>query len=465
MGARGPQALSRANRIGAYEILGLLGSGATAAVYECRHEKLGRRAALKVLHPHLAREPIAAARFLREGRAVSRIVHPNVVEVFDVGEHEGLPFLVMTLVEGEDLAEYLRRSGPMSLVDAADSLLRISSAVAAAHDAKIIHRDLKPSNVRIARDHLGRFVPKVLDFGISKLAEDDQLAELTNTNGTLGTASYMAPEQLRSAKHVDARCDVYALGVILYECVAGRRPFSGLTGYELMHAVLTEPLKPPSAVRPGIPAEFDAVVMRAMRRDPSERFPSARAFALALAPFARDPAEWKVELAEVANSAPLPALPRGPGEEPSSTLASVSARHSGVRVVRSRAVIVAAVAWMLSVGLVVMMRAGRAAPSAVPAVPSSTAPLGSESSGRPSAGGLEPGLSSASAEEVSAPRDIPSSRAEPEPGGASQARRTQPGASRDHARPPAAPPPPARATSRVVAPGQETGSNGAPILE
>jgi eukaryotic-like serine/threonine-protein kinase len=292
MGARGDQRLSAGSRIGAYEIRRFLGRGATANVYECRHRELGRLTALKILHPHLARQEVAAARFLREGRTMARIVHPNVVEVIDVGEHDNTPYLVMSLVDGEDLAEYARRAHPMSMTDIADSILPVISAVAAAHDAGIIHRDLKPSNIRLTRSHRGTLVPKVLDFGISKLTEDDRGPDLTDTFGPLGTASYMAPEQLRSAKSVDARCDVYALGVILYECATGSRPFRGAQGYDLMHAVLTAPVPPPSALRPGIPEAFDAIVTQAMRREPSERFKSARELGVALAPLASDETAW-----------------------------------------------------------------------------------------------------------------------------------------------------------------------------
>ncbi len=165
-------------------------------------------------------------------------------------------------------------------------LLAIASAVAAVHAAGIIHRDLKPSNIRISRDARGRDVPILVDFGIAKLAFEGD--DLTDQDGRLGTASYMSPEQIASAKLADVRSDVYALGVIGYEVVTGRRPFEGRTAQERIHAALTEPLAEPSAHRADLPASLDAVILRAMHRRPEGRFESARALGLALAPFATE---------------------------------------------------------------------------------------------------------------------------------------------------------------------------------
>jgi eukaryotic-like serine/threonine-protein kinase len=346
-------------RIGPYQVRRLLGRGATASVYECRHATLGRLAAVKVLHPHLARDEVAAARFLREGRALSTMIHPNIVEVFDVGEHEGAPYLVMTLIDGEDLRDHVRRLHPLSMADVADCMMPVISGVATAHDAGIIHRDLKPSNIRLTRDHRGVPVPKVLDFGISKWTEDEQTADLTDTDGALGTASYMAPEQLRSAKHVDARCDVYALGVILYECATGVRPFRGARGYDLMHAVLTEPVAPPSFWRPGISASFDTVVLRAMQREPSDRFASARDLGRALAALSSDPAGWLVEFSNDPKRAP--AVPRATMEssDPSNTLISRSRARNKMRPGRLTVAVAscAACVALVAVGILLIGRA------------------------------------------------------------------------------------------------------------
>jgi serine/threonine protein kinase len=272
------------SRIGAYEIHRFLGGGSMANVYEGRHTQTGRLAAVKVMHQHLAHDRVATARFLREARALSRVVHPNLAKVFDVGE-QGAPYFAMTLIEGEDLTEYMRRLRPMSMKQIAECMLPVIDAVAAAHDAGVVHRDLKPSNIRLAHHSGGSIAPKVLDFGISKLQEDGTTSELTESGAALGTVSYMSPEQLRSAKRADGRSDIYALGAILYECATGVRPFHGEGAYELMHAILTSRLVPPSFLRPELSPSFDALVVRAMARDPSDRFQSARELGAELTAF------------------------------------------------------------------------------------------------------------------------------------------------------------------------------------
>jgi serine/threonine protein kinase len=301
MEALGLRQPSLPKEIGPYEVVRRIGLGVTATVYECRHKVLRRTAAVKIVHPHLARDQVAAARFLREGRAISRIVHPNVVEVFDVGEHDGSPYLVMSFVDGEDLADHARRLQPMSIPQIADCLLPVIAAIKAAHDVGIIHRDLKPKNIRLSHDRRGDPVPRVLDFGISKMSEDHLTADLTNSGDVLGTASYMAPEQLRSSRRVDVQCDVYALGVILYECATGKVPFEGECVYDVMHAVLTAPLIPPSQLRPEIPDAFEVLIRRALERDAARRFSSASELGRALAPFASNPVHWFEEFAPQAS--------------------------------------------------------------------------------------------------------------------------------------------------------------------
>jgi serine/threonine protein kinase len=350
--------------IGTYEIRRFLGSGATARVYECSHAALGRLVAVKVLHPHLAHQETSTARFLREGRAISRIRHPNVVQMFDIGEWEGQPYLVMELVDGEDLAKHLRDSSPLSVQAIADLLLPVIAAVGAAHDVGIVHRDLKPSNIRLSRDRLGELNPKVLDFGISKLLSSGGDSDLTETNGALGTAGYMAPEQLRNAKAADTRSDVYSLGVVLYECATGSLPFQASSQYDLMHAILTAPVTAPSALRPELPTELDAIVLRALRRDPAERFDSARDLGLALASFARDPPAWRHKLAatlrDQASETSTETLLTP--SEPSPTLGSSSG--SSARAPRVRRVVVAT-AVGLTIAVAIVRVTGRTYPSPV----------------------------------------------------------------------------------------------------
>jgi serine/threonine protein kinase len=300
-------------RVGPYAIERFLGAGSMANVYAARHTENGRLAAVKVLHPHLIRDRIATARLLREARALSRISHPNVVKVFDVGDNDA-PYFAMELIDGEDLTQYLRRLQPMSVGQIAGCMLPVVDAIAAAHAARVVHRDLKPSNILFTRDGRGSLVPKVLDFGISKPQEDRSISGLTETGAALGTVSYMSPEQLRSAKRVDARSDIYALGVLLYECATGQRPFHGESTYDLMHAILTAHLAPPSFLRPNIPPDFDALVLRAMAREPARRFASVYELRRALAAFCPDGSERLVEPGVLRTAQER--MPGGNGERP-----------------------------------------------------------------------------------------------------------------------------------------------------
>jgi serine/threonine-protein kinase len=274
-------------RFGSYEILRLLGMGGMASVYEARHSALGKRVAVKVLHPHLASNAVAAARFVREGRAASAIRHPNVVEVFEIGVEDKTPYLVMELLEGDDLATHLQSHGRLAVSAAVDILLPTASAVAAAHAVGVVHRDLKTRNVFLAYERRTGLRPKVVDFGISKVShgEEDDRA-LTETETLLGTLDYMAPEQARSAKNASERSDQYALGVILYECLTGRKPFSGSSTYDLLHAIVTAPFATPSALGVEIEPALEAAILRAMHRAPEQRFSSVESFGRALLPFA-----------------------------------------------------------------------------------------------------------------------------------------------------------------------------------
>jgi len=252
-----------------------------ARVYAATHAELGSAVALKVLDTSLAAEPRGVQRFMREARALSRLRHQHIVQVVDVGRQDGVPYLVMELLDGMSLAQFLQENGPLSGDAVAEVFLPILSAVALAHEAGVVHRDLKPSNVILARRPPRTLHPVVLDFGISKLESDDEEA-LTRSESLLGTVPYMAPELTRGARFASALSDQYALGVMIYECATGKRPFSGNGHYELMHAIVTADVPPPSALRPSLSPELDALVARAMQRAPERRFPSVHALGNAL---------------------------------------------------------------------------------------------------------------------------------------------------------------------------------------
>jgi eukaryotic-like serine/threonine-protein kinase len=272
--------LGLGERVGQYRLCREIGNGAMSTVYEAEHVALGKRIALKRMHPHLAVNATAAARFLREGKAATQIRSPHVVEVFDVGVEGGVPYMILELLEGVDLAAFLRVRRKIPLGELADLMVPLACAVCAAHDAGVVHRDLKPSNVFLTRGE-GRISPIILDFGISKLTGDDE-RDLTASEALLGTVHYMSPEQTRGASKASARSDQYALGVMLYECATGAKPFAGSTPYAVMHAIVSARLVPPSVLEPILPTEFDQVVSRAMHRDPDQRFPSARDLGVAL---------------------------------------------------------------------------------------------------------------------------------------------------------------------------------------
>jgi hypothetical protein len=274
--------------VGKYRIVRHLGSGGMGAVYEAVHSDIGKTVALKVLSRELAADPRARTRFLREGLAASRLHHPHVVNITDVGSENDVPFLVMELLRGEDLAACINRQPRgLPIEEAIDVLLAVSAGVFAAHQAGVVHRDLKPRNIFLARNTVKTEVePKVLDFGISKL-DGGNLAgtALTESGALLGTVPYLSPEHVKGGV-TDARSDQYALGVVLFECITGRYPHEGHTSYAVLQNIAEGRFFAPSAFRHDVPAELERVLARAMATDPKARFADVFGFGRALLPFA-----------------------------------------------------------------------------------------------------------------------------------------------------------------------------------
>ncbi|MDP3214108.1 MAG: serine/threonine-protein kinase, partial [Deltaproteobacteria bacterium] len=297
-GAEATDELGTGTRFGRYQIRKLLGRGAFGAVYEAMQvEPLQRTVALKVLHDVARANPQLVGRFVREAQIAASITHPHICTVFDIGSEGGVPFIAMERLQGEGLDDRLERQRVLSPTVTADVLIPVLSAVAAVHDAGIVHRDLKPANIFLATPRPGAVVPKLLDFGIVKVLDRDASVARTETRTFLGTPHYTSPEQAMDASAIDVRSDQWSLGVILYECLTGARPWREGPVLQILFEITTAEIAPPSSRRGGIPPGLDAVVMRALSRDPAQRFASVRALGGALLPFASEgvQAAWREE--------------------------------------------------------------------------------------------------------------------------------------------------------------------------
>nr|MBA2372818.1 serine/threonine protein kinase [Chloroflexota bacterium] len=257
-----------------YRLIELLGQGGMATIYRALDTQLGREVAVKLLRPEYLRDPDFSARFRYEAQSVASLSHPNIVTVHDYGADASGPFIVMELVDGEDLAAILRRSGALPARQAARIGAAAARALAAAHVKGIVHRDVKPGNVLIARD--GQV--KVADFGIARAVADVQV---TMPGTTLGSVHYFSPEQARG-EPTTAASDIYALGIVLYEMLTGSRPWIGDSAASVALARLSGPAPDPVAVRPSVPSSLAAIVRKALAGEPSERFASADSMADAL---------------------------------------------------------------------------------------------------------------------------------------------------------------------------------------
>jgi serine/threonine-protein kinase len=282
---------------GRYRIERVLGAGGMGIVVAATHLQLEQRVALKFLLPHAAMIPEVVERFAREARAAVQIQSEHVARVIDVGTlANGAPFMVMEYLEGRDLAEVLRTDGPLSVENAIDYVLQAGEAIADAHRLGIVHRDLKPSNLFLIEGYgVGFGLVKVFDFGISKSTGLAGSAGMTQSASMLGSPAYMSPEQMESARDVDRRTDIWALGVILYELLARALPFTGETFPKLCMEIASQPPAPLRNARPGLPTGLEGVILRCLEKDRRKRFDSVCELAIALGPFAPQRSHLSVE--------------------------------------------------------------------------------------------------------------------------------------------------------------------------
>jgi serine/threonine-protein kinase len=259
---------------GAYVVGAPIGEGGMARIYRAEHVGLRRQVALKVLINGFAKDPEGRERFVREARIAAAIKHPNVVNIFDVGVHEGIPFLVMELLEGTDLEALLESKGALDENTIVDIMVPIVAGLTAVHDAGIVHRDLKPGNIFLARGRYDEFEPKLLDFGISKATGSEHL-KLTTNGLLIGTPFYMSAEGLRG-EEMTPLSDQYSLGVMTYECATGKAPFAASTLPELVQAISNGEFTPPNEANPVVSKRLARIIQRAMSLDPEQRFKDLR---------------------------------------------------------------------------------------------------------------------------------------------------------------------------------------------
>jgi eukaryotic-like serine/threonine-protein kinase len=272
-----------------YRLDRVIASGGMGVVFAATHLVLGRAVAVKVLRRDVADERKAGSRLLGEARAVANLKGEHVARVLDVGVHDDAPFLVMELLDGSTVFEVVRDHGALTCQRAADLLIQACHGLGEAHKQGIVHRDVKPSNLFLVKGDDGAEQLKVIDFGVSKARplELSGVGESETTTGTLlGSPSFMSPEQIRSARDVDGRADVWSLGVVLYFMLTTKRPFDAESLLDLMTLIVHEPAPPLSAARPDVPAALAAVVARCLEKTPEKRFATTAELAAALAPLA-----------------------------------------------------------------------------------------------------------------------------------------------------------------------------------
>jgi serine/threonine-protein kinase len=377
---------------GKFEIERVLGVGGMGVVVAARHVQLGQRVAIKFLRRDAARHSEAVSRFLREAKSVVGLQSAHVVRVMDVGvTDDGLPYMVMEHLSGADLGELMDRRKQLPVEEAVDYVLQGMEAVAEAHALGIVHRDIKPANLFLTTRPDGSPLVKVLDFGISKAVEGGAGDHaLTATSAIMGSPMYMSPEQLRSSKNVDARTDIWALGVVLYELTAGVAPFVDETVTGLCSKIAADPPVPLRSVRPDVPVELESVVMRCLEKDVTRRPQTVGELATGLKPFASAEARLAVDRIVRMSGGPraqrqaVPEGPAAPVSVPGSVHGSTGYADTvatwqtagGIRRRRRATVVAAVVGGLVLVGAVVTVlwpaRGTKAAAVVPPAGPDST---------------------------------------------------------------------------------------------
>jgi len=331
---------------GRYRVDDVLGRGGMATVYLARDDELDRPVAIKLLAGHLADDPIFRDRFVREARLAAGLSHPNIVQIYDAGEDDGNPYIVMEYVEGRSLSEQFDALGRLAAARAVDLGVQVCAGLEQAHAAGLVHRDIKPGNLLLRRVD---DTVKIADFGIARAAESTRLTQM---GSILGTAAYLAPEQALG-EEVTAAADIYSLGCVMYECLTGRTPYVFESLAELAVKHREEPMEPLRELRPEVSPDLEAVVMRCLARSPSYRPPSAAALAKELAAAGPSTSETRpllrpsgAEASEV-RTVPLPrlGLPRRGSARP---------RRRGYASPVGRRVLLAVVAALLVIAAIVI---------------------------------------------------------------------------------------------------------------
>jgi serine/threonine-protein kinase len=335
--------MSSAARVKAGEVLGgkyrverVLGQGGMGMVVAARHVQLGQRVALKFMLKEAMTEPAHAERFAREARSAVQLQSAHTARVLDVGKlKNGEPYMVMEYLEGHDLDAELRKQGrALSVPAAVDYMLQACEAFAEAHSLGMIHRDIKPKNLYLTRTVDGRPLVKVLDFGLAKTIGQMGDVSLTATSAVFGSPQYMSPEQMRSAKDVDTRSDIWSIGVCLYELLTTRVPFDAPGLAEICAMVLKDPLVPPTRYNPDIPPELEAVIVKCLSKEPNERYQTVAELAFALEPWSEQEGSAKriLHVMQTVQKTDVPTIVRGL-DAPADTLIDAQVAADGPKTV------------------------------------------------------------------------------------------------------------------------------------